>query len=84
MGNISFFSSCPACKHARLQNGYTRAEVTAALDTAHAIDAYCLMCDVVWPISARERFLITAQLTAHQQGAPETPPGKSTHAPPEC
>ena len=62
MGSISFFSSCPACKHARLQNGYTRSELTAALRTGDAIDAYCLMCDVVWSIRARERFMIASQL----------------------
>lgn len=66
MGSISFFSSCPACKHARLQNGYTRAELTEALRAGDALDAYCLMCDVVWSISARERFLIASQLAAQQ------------------
>ena len=26
--------------------------------SGQAIDAYCLLCDVAWPISAQERFLI--------------------------
>jgi len=86
MGGISFFSSCPACKHARLQNGYTRAELTVALRAGRAIDAYCLMCDVVWSTSARERFLIASQLAADQPRTPELPAHKKTrHAQPsEC
>lgn len=80
MGSISFFSSCPACKHARLQNGYTRAELTAALHAADAVDAYCLMCDVVWSISARERFLIASQLAARQPATPQFPADKPRHA----
>ena len=85
MGNIAFFSTCPACKHARLQNGYTRAELAASLRTGHAIDAYCLMCDVVWPIDAQERTLITAQLASDQPATPEFPPDEPTRAPPrEC
>jgi hypothetical protein len=79
MDNISFFSTCPACKHARLQNGYTRPELTAALNTDQAIDAYCLMCDALWAIGAQERLLITAQLAAGQQRAPQKPPGAATH-----
>jgi hypothetical protein len=85
MGNVSFFSMCPACKRARLQNGYTRGEVTAALNTGRAIDAYCLMCDVVWPVDAQERLLIAAHLGTGQAATPEFPPDEPTHAPPrEC
>jgi len=69
MGNsVSFFSTCPACRHARLQNGYTRAELTASLHGSDGIDAYCLMCDVVWPISAQERVLIGTQLAGAPTG----------------
>jgi hypothetical protein len=85
MGDISFFSMCPACKHARLQNGYARAELVAALDTGRAIDAYCLMCDVVWPTDAQERFLIAARLAADRQATAEFAADEPTHAPsPEC
>jgi hypothetical protein len=54
----AFFSTCPTCKHPRLQNGYERIELVESLAAGQAIDAYCLQCDVVWPISAQERFLI--------------------------
>ena len=80
MGSISFFSSCPACKQARLQNGYTRAELTVALRAGHALDAYCLMCDVVWSIGARERFLMARLLAAHQPATPQFPSDKARHA----
>ena len=52
---IAFFSTCPRCKHARLQSGSERVEIFESFSAGHAIDAYCLACDVVWPISAQER-----------------------------
>jgi hypothetical protein len=54
----AFFSTCPSCKHGRLQSGYERIELVESLSAGQAIDAYCLPCDVAWPISAQERFLI--------------------------
>jgi hypothetical protein len=48
----------PRCKHARLQSGYERIELVESLSAGRAIDAYCLLCDVAWPIGAQERFLI--------------------------
>ena len=54
----AFFSTCPRCKQPRLQNGYERIELVESLGAGQEIDAYCLPCDVVWPISAQERFLI--------------------------
>ena len=59
----AFFSTCPRCKHPRLQSGYQRIELLESLDAGRAIDAYCLQCDVAWPISAQERFLITRAIT---------------------
>jgi hypothetical protein len=59
----AFFSTCPRCKQPRLQNGYERIELVESLGASQAIDAYCLQCDVVWPISAQERFLIARGLT---------------------
>jgi hypothetical protein len=59
----AFFSTCPRCKQTRLQNGYRRTELVESLGAAHEIDAYCLQCDVVWPITAQERFLIARGIT---------------------
>jgi hypothetical protein len=59
----AFFSTCPRCKHPRLQSGYERIELAVSLGAGQAIDAYCLQCDVVWPISVQERFLIARGIT---------------------
>ena len=66
----AFFSTCPSCKHPRLQNGYERIELVESLGTGQAIDAYCLQCDVLWPISAQERFLIARGITPPQRDPP--------------
>ena len=59
----AFFSTCPRCKHPRLQNGYERIELVVSLGVRQEIDAYCLQYDVVWPVSAQERFLIARGIT---------------------
>jgi hypothetical protein len=53
--SITFVSTCPACGLQRSQNGYTRRAIARLLETSHTIDAYCVPCDVLWPISADER-----------------------------
>jgi hypothetical protein len=57
-----FFSTCPDCKHSRRQCGYEWTELVKSLSAGQAIDAYCLTCDVVWPITAQERFLLAKQI----------------------
>ena len=66
----AFFSTCPSCKHPRLQNGYERIELVESLGVGQAIDAYCLQCDVLWPISAQELFLIARGITPPQHDPP--------------
>ena len=70
---VSFFSTCPACGQEQLQLAYTRRALLSLLKTANIIDAYCLACDVVWPVSARERNLVVAAIAAGQLGATRTP-----------
>jgi hypothetical protein len=70
---VSFFSTCPACGQRQLQLAYTRRALLSLLETANIIDAYCLACDVVWPVSARERNLVVAAIAAGQLGATPTP-----------
>ncbi len=55
LDTISFVSTCPLCRHPRKQNGYDRLELLESLNTDLPIDAYCLSCDVLWPITAQER-----------------------------
>jgi hypothetical protein len=59
-----FASTCPACGQQRLQHAYTRRALTRLLESSQIIDAYCVACDVVWPVSARERVVI-ANATNH-------------------
>jgi hypothetical protein len=66
---VSFFATCPACGQQQLQLAYTRRALLSLLKTANIIDAYCLACDVVWPVSARERNLVVAAIAAGQLGA---------------
>jgi hypothetical protein len=55
LDTTSFVSTCPMCKQPRRQNGYKRIELVESLNADLPIDAYCLSCDVLWPISGRER-----------------------------
>jgi len=68
--SITFVSTCPACGLQRSQNGYTRRAIARLLETSHTIDAYCVPCDVLWPISADERLAMATLIAAHQDQAP--------------
>ncbi len=58
---ITFVSTCPKCGHERLQHGYTRRILSGMLNTRRTIDAYCIVCNVCWPISERERRAISRE-----------------------
>jgi hypothetical protein len=58
---ISFVSTCPACGRKRLQHAYTRRSLFSLLNTRRTIDAYCIVCNVCWPISKSERHAIAPQ-----------------------
>jgi hypothetical protein len=56
MSNQAPFSSeCPRCGHDRLLTGYAPDEVMELLKSGAEIEAYCISCDVHWPISTEER-----------------------------
>jgi hypothetical protein len=58
---IVFVSVCPKCGHPRLQHGYSRRILAKLLDMRRKIDAYCMDCNVCWPISESERRTISPQ-----------------------
>jgi ribosomal protein L32 len=58
---ITFVSTCPKCGHERLQHGYTRRVLYNLLNTRRKIDAYCIVCNVCWPIGESERRAISPQ-----------------------
>lgn len=54
-------SICPNCDRERLQHGYTRRVLFGLLKSHRKIDAYCIDCNVCWPISESERRTISPQ-----------------------
>jgi len=65
---LIFVSTCPSCGQPRLQYGHTRRALTKLIESREIIDAYCLECDVVWPVAPEDRTLIACAL-AHRQSS---------------
>jgi len=65
---LVFASACPACGHQRLQHGHTRGRLINLIESRGIIDAYCLECDMLWPVSAEERRLIACKVAIKQSG----------------
>jgi hypothetical protein len=63
----AFESRCPKCGRERSQHGYTRRLLFDLLNRRSTIDAYCIDCNVCWPISDIERGVILRQLDLEQQ-----------------
>jgi hypothetical protein len=60
---LIFVSTCPSCALQQLQHGHTRRALTKLIESREIIDAYCLECDVVWPVTAEERALIACAIS---------------------
>jgi hypothetical protein len=58
-----FASTCPTCRQRQLQHGYTRRALVRLIEFRQTVDAYCLECDIVWPITAEERMAIECAVT---------------------
>ena len=52
---IVFASTCPHCEREQPQDGFTVAEVSRLLHRGYLIEAYCAICDELWPISQQKR-----------------------------
>jgi len=76
---VSFFSTCPVCGQQQLQLAYRRRALVNLLKTGNIIDAYCLACDVVWPVSAGERNSVAAVIAADADFG-ETPAPRRTRS----
>jgi hypothetical protein len=63
---LIFISTCPSCGRQQLQHGHTRRALTKLIESRQIIDAYCLDCDVVCPVTAEERALIVCATTVRQ------------------
>jgi len=79
---ITFFSLCPTCGHQQLQDGYTRAALVRLLERGRIIEAYCLSCDVLWPVAPEERVALARAMAPEQYNTPltadDSPPERST------
>ena len=82
--SMSFFSKCPKCGSARLQGGDTRGALAQLLETGDPIDAYCVSCDVHWPIAVQERYLVARGIAAMDQQRDASSPSEDSppHEPP--
>src|SRR5215831_14173328 len=67
---LVFASSCPGCGQQRFQHGYARHALVGLIQSGQIIDAYCLECDLVWPISVEERDLIVQAIAVGHTNAP--------------
>jgi len=61
---VPFTAMCPKCKDARSQRGYTPRSLFRLLGRDHPIEAYCVVCDQFWPISAEERRALAERLVS--------------------
>jgi len=63
---LIFASNCPSCRHQRSQCGYTRHALIRSIATGQMIEAYCLECDLLWPVSTENRVLIAWAIAIEQ------------------
>jgi len=75
---VPFFSTCPVCGQQQLQLAYTRRALVRLVASGNIIDAYCLACDIVWPVSAQERILVATTIAAVRISATPTPSGNNS------
>jgi len=70
---IAFASTCPKCGEERSQHGYTHRILLSLLNRRSNIDAYCIECNVCWPISEAERRVLAPQLNGRLQKCNDAP-----------
>jgi hypothetical protein len=62
-----FAAVCPKCKDVRFQRGYTPRSLFRLLGRNQPIEAYCVVCDAFWPISAKERRALVERLLSTRE-----------------
>ena len=70
---LDFVSPCPACGHARPQDGYTYAGLRTLLGAGAPIEAYCVTCDEIWPVARGQRIEIARRLAVEETISPLRP-----------
>ena len=69
---IVFVSTCPNCNREQPQDAFSVGLLRRLLRCGHPIEAYCVTCDELWPISMRERCEL-ANLVVISGDAPAVP-----------
>jgi len=65
---IAFVSTCPSCKRQQPQEGFTVETLARLLNGGFPIEAYCVMCDVFWPVSLQKRVELAEEVAATSEG----------------
>jgi hypothetical protein len=60
--SVPFLSTCPKCRDLRAQEGFGKRSVVRLLSRNLPIEAYCVVCDDFWEISAHERAELATRL----------------------
>ena len=62
LDSVLFLSMCPNCKDVRSQRGFSNRSLLRLLERRLPIEAYCVICDQFWQISAPERDALAREL----------------------
>ena len=65
---IPLISTCPRCRYIQAQ-WYRQSVLRRLLDRGLPVEGYCVMCDLFWPISARERDGLAVKLALNRRSA---------------
>ena len=57
-----FLPMCPTCKEPRLQLAYSPGGLLRRLNGNRPIEAFCVICNQFWPITAQERLRLAKEL----------------------
>jgi len=63
---IPLISTCPRCRYVQAQ-WYRHSILRRLLDRGLPVEGYCVMCDLFWPISARERDGLAVKLALNRR-----------------
>lgn len=57
-----FVSMCPTCKDSRSQVGYSARDLLRRINSGRPIEAFCIICNQFWSITAQERLRVAEEL----------------------
>ena len=70
---IPLISTCPRCRYVQAQ-WYRHSTLRRLLDRGLPVEGYCVMCDLFWPISARERDRLAVKLALNRRAEAQRRP----------